>query len=466
MVKYGKFVKLAAMLMIIAVILSGICTKMYNVSANTAQRSLTELEWQSQTSHEGVWKNSAFLNSETKIIIGRKTYDEGLSVHPKTGDPADIVYNIDGLGYTTFGVIAGPDATWSNAVTSVQFIILVDGSEKASSKILKEKEMEILTVDISGAKTLTLRVTDGGDDMNTDASSWAMPTLSNGTQEDLKASLEKASIVTTTQPPEIAGAEYAYISDMVWIDSAGHTDPPGGAPLPVTRDTNLYGEEIHIWGEYYEKGLGMHAEEMSEGEDGTYVDINIEGLGFRTFAAYVGIAESAIAAGLNYNMSSVTFVVKVDGKEVVRTEEKLYIDEPELIIADITGGKILRLCIEPGESINSDLAAWGNALVSKSTDLGDLIPDDTTPEPSLSPTQGADVSTPTQQPSQTSSAPTASSAKTSSPTASSKASPLPASDNGGSSMTLIIIIVVLVVVVAAAAVIVFIIYKKKKGNKA
>ena len=249
MVKYGKFVKLAAMLMIIAVILSGICTKMYNVSANTAQRSLTELEWQSQTSHEGVWKNSAFLNSETKIIVGRKTYDEGLSVHPKTGDPADIVYNIDGLGYTTFGVIAGPDATWSNAVTSVQFIILVDGSEKASSKILKEKEMEILTVDISGAKTLTLRVTDGGDDMNTDASSWAMPTLSNGTQEDLKASLEKASIVTTTQPPEIAGAEYAYISDMVWIDSAGHTDPPGGAPLPVTRDTNLYGEEIHIWGE-------------------------------------------------------------------------------------------------------------------------------------------------------------------------------------------------------------------------
>lgn len=195
----------------------------------------------------------------------------------------------------------------------------------------------------------------------------------------------------------------------------------------------------------YEKGFSMHA---SSKESDSYVEINIDGLGMKTFVSYVGIAY--ILNEPDTSNGTMEFIVSVDGNEVTRSKICTRRDDPELITADITGGKMLRLSVSNGgDSTDGDLGLWCEPIISKyatAQEIYDNIASVTTPKPDATPDPPpASTSKPTA--SITSSAPSASSA-------------IGSNSDNGSSLGLIIGISAAGVVVIA--VIVIFILKKNK----
>ncbi len=125
-----------------------------------------------------------------KIAVGRRVYEKGISMAPKADSPAEVVYNIENLGYTTFTATVGKDRTAGLQLPNgddgiigsrVAFEVYVDGVKKAESGILPYPCTYRFCVDVTGAKTLKLVVTDGGDGIFCDTSSYADPVLSKQT---------------------------------------------------------------------------------------------------------------------------------------------------------------------------------------------------------------------------------------------------------------------------------------------
>lgn len=151
-------------------------------------------------------------------------------------------------------------------------------------------------------------------------------------------------------------AQSIFVSDLSLGGSYSY-----GSALQVDMATDF--EYLSIGadgGAEYDKGFAMYA---SSKEGDAYVEINIEGLGMKTFASYVGIAYTF---GVNTTEGTAVFIVEADGKEVVRSNICTYTDAPALLSADITGAKIRRLSVGNAEdSCSGDLAVWGNPIISK-----------------------------------------------------------------------------------------------------
>lgn len=199
----------------------------------------------------------------------------------------------------------------------------------------------------------------------------------------------------------------SFLRDVVFVPDEGTQAPKqdGGISekntvyLSDLKLGNRYsnGTAVYIDGTEESKGFYVNAKEFKKGllhrassnEGVSFFEINIEGLGFKTFASYVGIPEL-----LFYDSSdgSVEFVVSVDGTEVARSEVKKSQEDPSLITADIEGGKILRLYLsDGGDGSIGDFAVWGNAILTKNDDIEkafeeavDLSP---TTEPTSEPTE-------------------------------------------------------------------------------
>lgn len=106
------------------------------------------------------------IEGKQKISVGGTTYDRGLGVH----SDSHIVFPLEGK-YDAFHVVPGPDDANRGLV---EMKILVDGKEvfssgKVSSRFYQAKVVEI---PVTGAKLLTLVVTDGGDGNAGDHASW------------------------------------------------------------------------------------------------------------------------------------------------------------------------------------------------------------------------------------------------------------------------------------------------------
>lgn len=326
-----------------------------------------------------------FLQDETEsgslINVGGIEYEKGIVVHPDYNNVASVVvYNIEGLGYEKFYAIGGKDKSAGSAVggdsgikgTAIQMEVYVDGELKADSGILLYPDVYEFIVDIAGAKELKLVVKDGGDTIYCDATAWAQAQL-------LMKGAEIPAMVTPapptpkpTQDPSLKDAEMVYISDMAFDDWVCHTNEVG-------RDGNIHDEELYISGEYYEKGIMIHA--IMNGE--AYVDIDISGLGFKTFASYIGLAESM---KFDLTMGTVVFRVYGDGELLYESETKAFVSDfeiPELISVDVTGVEMLRLAVGNADgNFSGDMAAWGGARLSKLTDLEEIM---ATPEPTATP---------------------------------------------------------------------------------
>lgn len=130
--------------------------------------------------------NTAF-NSTEKICIADVVYSKGLGVHPAGDESSYITFDIENSGYNYISVVAGKDLTSAADVGidavrknyAISFDILVDNELVESSKVMYYGEAHHFFVDITDAKTVTLRANDV-DGITCDASSWCAPILLSG----------------------------------------------------------------------------------------------------------------------------------------------------------------------------------------------------------------------------------------------------------------------------------------------
>ncbi len=122
---------------------------------------------------EFCWDRSS-LRGVPELRIGEKTYKKGLSFHA----PGLATFDIDGK-FKRFvaevGMLGVPQEIKANKsfVGSCEFIVEGDGQQRYRSPVLKEGDPpHPIAVDVSGVKTLTLRITDGGDKFHDDFTTW------------------------------------------------------------------------------------------------------------------------------------------------------------------------------------------------------------------------------------------------------------------------------------------------------
>lgn len=103
----------------------------------------------------------------TEITISGKAYSRGLGVHARS----KISYALDGK-FSKFFTIPGPDDAHNG---QLEMKILVDGEEKFSTGVVSSRTYNAKPVELSvtGAKELTLIVTEGGNGPGGDHASWA-----------------------------------------------------------------------------------------------------------------------------------------------------------------------------------------------------------------------------------------------------------------------------------------------------
>ena len=171
-----------------------------------------------------------------------------------------------------------------------------------------------------------------------------------------------------------------YLSDMEWKAASIYPDANKGVP---TRDENLSGEELWLCEDYFEKGVCFHA---NMGKI-AYLEVDIEGKGFKTFLCYVGTAESEL---YDVSMASVRFTFKCDGQTKVKTEVITPRNCPQLVCVDVTGCKILRIEVDDGgDGISGDWGALGYAVFSDKENadeiLAELAPETTAPQTETEP---------------------------------------------------------------------------------
>lgn len=110
------------------------------------------------------------------LSLGGKVYKKGIWTHSfEDGRPADIVFDIAGKGYGVFASDAGLDDASGGG--SIQFQVLLDGKIVAESPVMKPREVHRFRVELGSAKTLTLRVLNGGDGYTSDHAAWGLARL-------------------------------------------------------------------------------------------------------------------------------------------------------------------------------------------------------------------------------------------------------------------------------------------------
>lgn len=112
------------------------------------------------------------------LTIAGATFPRGVGTHANS--EVDIAL---GGNAERFTASVGVDDEIGTSPGSVVFVVRVDGVEKLRTRVLRAGDAAVpVQVDLTGAKTLTLQVEDGGDNINYDHADWAMAeiTLKSG----------------------------------------------------------------------------------------------------------------------------------------------------------------------------------------------------------------------------------------------------------------------------------------------
>jgi hypothetical protein len=291
-----------------------------------------------------LFKDTTWLSQ--KITVGGIVFEKGISMSPKVDAPAEVIYDIEGLGYTSFTALAGKDKTAGLQLpngdegikgTRISFEIWVDGVKQADSGSLTYPRSYYFNVDITNAKELKLITTDGGDGYYCDTASWANPTLWN----EEKAQISSKSLTSITPESHVS------------YDNQYYTD------------TTSLSQRITVGKIVYEKGLSMHPKAESPAE----LIYDISGLGFTNFSAICGKDRTA---GLELpdgdkgiTGTNVSFEVWVDGAKKADSGALPY-PYTYVFDVDITNANELKLVItDGGDGIYCDSASWANPILYK-----------------------------------------------------------------------------------------------------
>src|SRR5690606_27530535 len=117
-------------------------------------------------------------NDGRVLTINGRTYSKGLGVHANS----EIVYDLGG-NCSLFTSDIGVDAE-SGRRGSIVFQVLADGvSLFRSGTMVGNTGPQSVSVNLTGRKQLTLKVTSGGDGIDSDKGDWANAQLACGTDE-------------------------------------------------------------------------------------------------------------------------------------------------------------------------------------------------------------------------------------------------------------------------------------------
>lgn len=116
------------------------------------------------------------------LHIGGLPYFKGIRTHAfnENGRPADVVLDISQEKFTCFKAQVGND----DPLGSVQFQVVVDRKVRAETPVLRSGKVQPISVDVTGAKELVLRVLNGGDGHISDSATWGLARLVRPGAED------------------------------------------------------------------------------------------------------------------------------------------------------------------------------------------------------------------------------------------------------------------------------------------
>ncbi len=330
------------------------------------------------------------------------TFPKGIGLHASTADYTSYVeLNIDGLGYTQFASFYGVCTTQAADITmaSLKFAVFGDGEKIWESDVMTHgTPMARMECDITGVKVLRLAL--AGDASKGEEAiwggwgNWGGAIISKSgeiTDEMLLGGLEVGegskptdpNHTNAAQPEEFVKENAAYISDLYWTDSY---TLPGNT---LGRDVNAGGEAIYdANGSHFSKGIGLHA---SSADFTSFIELNIDGLGYTKFASYYGVCTSD---SRDISMASLKFAVYGDGELLWESDVMAYGVAMNRIDCDITGVKTLRLAVAGDAAKGEEEAIWGGwgcfggAVLAKTgeiTDemLGEVVLPETDPETDL-----------------------------------------------------------------------------------
>lgn len=341
--------------------------------------------------------NETGMTPGVNINIGGCEYEYGVSFHPSAEKGAWLTYDVEELGYKTFYAVAGKDLSSGRDVggangikgTQISTAVYVDGVLAAESGALGYPDTYTYTVDIEGAKKVKLFVSDE-DGLYCDTTSWGNALFSKAAAGEFEVPEALRNAVATpeptaaptevpTNPPEVKDMDMIYLSDIVWRAAEMYSGAHDGVP---TKDENVAEEEIWICGEYFEKGVVVHARSGSP----AFIEVDLTDLGFKSFVTYIGTAESQ---QYDVTMASVQFVFYADGVEKYRSGTVRAADEASKVYIDVSDCKIFRIeVLDGGDGISGDWAALGSARFSKADNEEEAWVTPTpapTPEPTPSP---------------------------------------------------------------------------------
>lgn len=137
---------------------------------------------------------------------------------------------------------------------------------------------------------------------------------------------------------------------------------------------HIEGNEIE-----YDKGLSFHC--IPETDANAYVEFDISGMDYNWFEAYVGV-QSYTDGNVFLDWGCINFIVKVDGNTVAESGDRAHLDAPYHLVADISGGSVLRLEMNNAGGHACDAGVFAQANLSKNVNKPTEAP---TPIPTATP---------------------------------------------------------------------------------
>lgn len=246
------------------------------------------------------------------------------------------VFDISDYSYSTFSAYIGIESELgTSGEGSCEFIVLGDCSVLYESGIKRRgEEPEYIQVDISGVNTLTLILTNGGDNYAADHGEWAMAKLSGSYT---RTKMYEKGVYLTNLPSSLIT-----VPNLSWD---GYT---------IFTDKNTSGGTLSVCGEKYHKGIWMHANPQY---DLSRAVVDLSGFDFTSFTVDVGIDDDQRGGTCEFELLG-------DGKLLVKTEVLMWNDLPVRLTADITGVKTLSLVqTNGGDGYACDWGVWGNPVL-------------------------------------------------------------------------------------------------------
>lgn len=269
----------------------------------------------------------------TPLTLNGTVYAKGLGAHAN----GNVRYYLGGY-CTAFTATVGIDDAQATR-GSVKFSVVADGATKVTTPVLGATSAPLpLTVDVTGAQYVELVADDAGDSNGNDHADWA----------DAKFSCSS----TSQEPPAPVLTGTVFASDLPWIGSSN-----GWGPAERDRANGEQnagdGPALRLDGVAYPKGIGVHAD--SKISIATEAKCN-------AFTATVGVDDAKLNKGLH---GSVVFIVKGDGRELLRTPV-LTADSAALPLnVDITGVRNVELIADKnGDDAGDDWGDWADAKFS------------------------------------------------------------------------------------------------------